>query len=75
MMHDKSPFWMVWNPQGRTPAFKHVSLAQATNEAERLARLNPSEVFYVLESIAMRTVDSMVRVDIRPPHYDPDQPF
>lgn len=51
-------FWMVWNAssKGRS-TFKHPSHAEACKEAERLAKLNPNDEFYVLRS----TVKVMVR--------------
>lgn len=42
-------FWMV---KGQGPAnFPHDSRASAEREAERLARCNPGECFYVLEAV------------------------
>lgn len=48
-------FWMVWNPDGRPPSVRHLSRISAVREAERLARSNPGECFYVLcaESVSM----------------------
>lgn len=58
-------FWLVWNPKGRAPTHRHASEASATDEAERLARVNRGETFVVLESVCSRQVDDMVRVSLR----------
>ena len=58
-------FWMVWNPNRKQPTYRHETEAAAVIEAERLARLNPSEDFFVLEAIALRCVDNMQRVNLR----------
>ena len=42
------------------PNFKHSSLASATTEAERLARLVPDVGFFVLESHSMARVNTVV---------------
>lgn len=50
-------FWMV---KGRGPAsHMHESRASAEAEAERLARLNPGEPFFVLVTVA-----ALVRRDV-----------
>ncbi len=43
-----NPFWLVWNPVGGPPTYKHPSLESAKAEAERLARLYPGQSFFVL---------------------------
>lgn len=43
-------FWMVWNPVGHAPVYRHESRASAEREAERLAKLNPTNEFYILEA-------------------------
>lgn len=43
-----APFWMVWNPQGCAPTYKHVTVESAKAEAERLAKNNPGQRFHVL---------------------------
>jgi hypothetical protein len=67
-----APFWFVWNPDGRAPSFRHQTIESATQEAERLARLNPGNTFVVLESVCARRVDDMLRIEMRP---DLDVPF
>lgn len=57
-------FWMVYNPKGNPPRCTHSSRELAVFEAERLARHNPGEHFFVLESVSLRTMDSMVRVEL-----------
>ena len=58
-------FWVVWNPQRNPPMYKHMTEEAAIAEAERLARLNPDHTFIVLEAIAARTTDTMLRRDLR----------
>ena len=47
-------FWLVWNPNGRSPTFRHHSRQSATTEAERLANQNPGLNFFILEAVAGR---------------------
>lgn len=58
-------FWVVMNPEDNAPKFMHRSESSATTEAERLARKNPGQVFYVMESICGRVVDDMQRIQLR----------
>ena len=44
-------FYMVWNPSGAQPRHQHASLELAEKEAERLAKSNPGEYFYVLQAV------------------------
>lgn len=44
-------FWMVWNPSGRQPSFRHHSRESADTEAKRLAALNPGQQFFVLKAM------------------------
>ncbi|QCP50176.1 hypothetical protein FAZ95_13900 [Trinickia violacea] len=58
----ENAFWLVWSPTGaRPPKHRHLSERSAIQEAERLAREHPGELFVVLEAIASRRVDAMVR--------------
>ena len=58
----ESAFWLVWSPTGhKLPSFRHPSIGSATSEAERLATAHPGQIFVVLEPVAARRVDSMVR--------------
>ena len=47
----KTKFWMVLG--AGTPTVKHLSEAAARSEAERLARYNSGQAFFVLEAIAV----------------------
>ena len=47
------PFFMVWCPERGQPTVKHYDEKNAYAEAERLARNNPSNHFYILRSIAI----------------------
>lgn len=44
-------FWLVWNPRGGAPTHQHPTLHQARAEAERLARMNPGQDFFVLATV------------------------
>jgi hypothetical protein len=68
-------FWMVWNPAGHAPVYKHDTEDSAVREAERLARANRYEQFYVLEAISLRCVDDMRRVELRLDCDDSQIPF
>lgn len=41
-------FYIVWNPNGRNPAYKHTSYKSALDEAKRLAASNAGQEFIVL---------------------------
>lgn len=60
----EAKFWMVWNPDGHAPVYKHESMDLAVCEAERLARLNSNTSFYVLESIEGRRVETLQRIEM-----------
>lgn len=58
----ESAFWLVWSPAGhKSPSFRHPSAQSATTEADGLAIAHPGQLFVVLEPIAARRVDSMIR--------------
>lgn len=59
-------FWFVWCAERDAPRHKHPSLQSAEREAERLARLNRGQRFYVLESVCAICVDDVQRTDLRP---------
>ena len=44
-------FWIVWNPRGNNPKYKHDSYDAAVKEANRLRRENPSSDFIVLKNV------------------------
>lgn len=51
-------FWAVWNPAHGEPTVRHSSFEIAKAEAERLARFNPGQKFYVLAACGVaRRVD------------------
>ena len=41
-------FWLVWNPNGRSPVMQHLTAESAETEAKRLARMSPGQLFFVL---------------------------
>jgi hypothetical protein len=43
---------MVWNEGNRGPTVKHLTERLARDEAERLARINPGQLFHVLALVA-----------------------
>lgn len=45
-------FWMVWCEDGGSPRVRHCNKQLAVAEAERLAKLNPGQVFFVLKATA-----------------------
>lgn len=55
-------FYMVWNPNGRAPTYRHDTYPQAMAEARRLAGLNPSEQFVVLAAVATAKVRDPIMV-------------
>jgi hypothetical protein len=58
----ENAFWLIWSPTGlRPPKYRHGSPESAVREAERLAHQHPGQEFVVLEPIAARCVDNMVR--------------
>lgn len=70
-------FWMIWCPARNPPSFMHDTEAAAETEAERLARLNPGDLFFILEAVQMYQVDSLKRSSLRPekPEASDDLPF
>lgn len=48
----RAHFWMVWHEDGNQPRYRHYSKRSAIDEAERLAKLSPGEVFFVLKATA-----------------------
>ncbi len=51
------PFWLVWNPAGMNPKFRHTSYGDALTEAKRLARLAAGQKFYVVAIVAHAQTD------------------
>lgn len=48
----KEKFWMVCGPSNN-PNLRYSSILLAEQEAERLAKLNPDDSFFVLEAISV----------------------
>lgn len=57
-------FWLVWNPNGSNPTFKHRTKESAVNEAERLAREHRGQTFVVLESVCARIATDILCIDL-----------
>lgn len=57
-------FWLVWNPDGRAPTYKHHSVENAKAEAKRLAISNPGQEFFVMASIVGYTLPQPQPVEI-----------
>lgn len=53
MSKEFDPFYLVWNPAGRSPYFQHMAVDQAVTEAKRLAATNPGHEFYVVKAIGL----------------------
>ncbi|WP_325437580.1 hypothetical protein [Pseudomonas nitroreducens] len=74
MDQQASIFWMVWNPEAYAPSVRHPTWKSAEAEAERLARSNPGQRFYILQATQIRRVDYMQRIVLGGP-FDDDHPF
>ena len=72
----RTRFWMVWNPDGRGPRYEHMSRSNADREAQRLARENPGQEFYVLKAVAgfVTQHQPVESIKLRKPQED-DIPF
>lgn len=46
-------FYLVWNPGRALPKKRHATLESAQKEAERLAKKQPNESFYVLQTVTV----------------------
>ena len=47
------PYYYVFKPSGHPPRYKHDTLEKAVKEAERLCALHPTQVFEVLQCVAI----------------------
>ena len=54
MEKEQYKFWIVWNPFGLNPKFKHMDKESAIAEAERLAKQSYSNEFIVMEAIVLK---------------------
>lgn len=52
MSAERTEFWLVWRERGGSPTHQHWTKDEAIHEAERLARLQPGDVFYIMKSTA-----------------------
>jgi hypothetical protein len=59
---NRMKFWLVWNPDGSNPTYRHESYAAAQAEAKRLALRHPGQEFYVLAADA-RVISETVKVE------------
>ena len=57
----KEELYVIWNPKGNNPRKIHNSLKDAEKEAERLAKENPNQEFYVLK--ALKKAKGTVKVE------------
>lgn len=48
-----SRFYLVWNPHGRAPTYRHPTYQAAKAEARRLARENIGNRFIVLGALSV----------------------
>lgn len=53
-------FFVVWNPNGSNPRFRHASVDGAKAEARRLAAATPGTDFYVLHALSVSRVKDPV---------------
>lgn len=77
-MSSKQGFWLVWNPQGRQPMYRHSTYASAVAEARRLAGNNPGHEFYVLGCLgrAVKVEVEYKEISSLPDQFDEDElPF
>lgn len=59
-------FFLVWNPNGGNPYFKHPTAETAKAEAMRLGAQNPKDSFFVLEAIGEVTTKPVVQAQWNP---------
>jgi hypothetical protein len=52
--------YVVWNPNGRLPTFRHATAIEAIREAERLAQQHMGLEFIVLKAIGSAIVEKPV---------------
>lgn len=76
-MTDK--IYCVFNPAGAgVPRFEHRTYDSAKTEAKRLAKMNPEQKFYVMESVGMAVkneVSFYVHEDKARPDLEDEIPF
>ena len=60
-------FYVVWNPQGGSPRFRHDTSSSAQAEAERLAGQSPGQHFYVLAAVSVSCRNNITTLPLRLP--------
>jgi len=76
MPHHGDGFYVVWNPAHGKPTVRHARYDDAKHEAERLARMNPGEDFYILGSLLLVHNRDVDVTRVVPADADPtDLPF
>ena len=57
-------FWLVWNPKREVPTHRHNTKQSAINEAERLARLQRGDTFYILQAVQAISISDIQRIEL-----------
>ena len=57
----RAPFFLVWAEDGGEPRCKQPDLPTAQREADRLARLNPGDRFFVMIPVCSSRRSDIVR--------------
>ena len=65
-------FWIVWNPEGGPPRFRHDTKKSAEEEADRLAINYPGHTFIVMEAVCSKKKIQPVETVV---FKDNDDPF
>ena len=60
----REQFYMVYNPNGKTPKVQHATHAAAKAEAQRLAALQPNDQFYILRSRGAAVIAETPKPDV-----------
>ena len=63
-VNSEEVFWMVYRDDSLYSRVKHTSSLTATCEAERLAKKNPNEKFYVLKAQSVSVVAPVVTTNL-----------
>jgi hypothetical protein len=61
---DEKMFYLVWNPFGHSPSFRHATYDSALKESRRLAQENPCATFYVLAAMSKSKNVSVQTVEL-----------
>lgn len=64
-----SQFYMIWKDNGNAPTRQHSTYDLALEEAQRLAKLTPNSVYYVLSAIVAVTNEPNITVSSLNPRY------